>query len=256
MASGNPGAGLVSGAAELVTVVVPCCNEAEVLPRTCAAIDALSRAGADRYRFHFVLVDDGSTDATWPILNELFGNRADCTLLRHGANRGITAACLTGFRAAESEIVASFDCDLSYDPQHLLRLLESMTPGVDCVTGSPYHPQGGVRNVPEWRVSLSRTASFLYRMVLRQRLATYTSCFRVYRRDAVLDLNHCRAGFLGMAEILARMDAGGRRIVEVPVILNRRVAGRSKLRVVPTVFAHLQFVTALACDRIANSWRQ
>lgn len=241
--------------AEPITVVVPCCNEVEVLPRTCAALDALSRAGADRYRFHFVLIDDGSTDATWPILNELFGNRVDCTLLRHDVNRGITAACLTGFRAAESEIVASFDCDLSYDPQHLLRLLEYMTPGVDCVTGSPYHPQGGVRNVPEWRVSLSRTASFLYRMALHQKLATYTSCFRVYRRDAVLDLNIRRAGFPGMAEILARLDAGGRRIVEVPIVLNRRMAGRSKFRIVPAAFAHLQLVTALAFDRIANSWR-
>ncbi len=245
----------MSSAAKPVTVVVPCCNEAEVLPYTRTALEALSKAGAGRYRFHFVLVDDGSIDATWLILNELFGNRGDCTLLRHGANRGITAACVTGFRAAESEIVASLDCDLSYDPQQLIRLLDHMTPGVDCVTGSPYHPQGVVRNVPEWRLFVSRTASFLYRMTLRQKLATYTSCFRVYRRDAVLGLNIRRPGFLGIAEILARLDAEGRKIVEVPVVLNRRMAGQSKLRVVPTTLAHLQLLTALACDRIANSWR-
>ena len=66
-------------------------------------------------------------------------------------------------------------------------MLPLMTGSVDLVTASPYHKDGGVRNVPGWRLFLSRGASFLYRRVLRSKLDTYTSCFRVYRRSSVVE---------------------------------------------------------------------
>jgi dolichol-phosphate mannosyltransferase len=55
----------------------------------------------------------------------------------------------------------------------------------DVVTASPYHPQGHVQNVPRWRLFLSRTLSRIYDRLLHDKLYTYNSCFRIYRRKAV-----------------------------------------------------------------------
>lgn len=239
-----------------VTVIVPCCNEEEALPLAESALQRLAGAAKPLWDLSYVFVDDGSSDKTWAVLNRLFGARGDCRLLRHGSNLGLTAAFLSGLRAAQTEIVAVIDCDCSYDPIQLLELLRELGPGTACVTASPYHPQGLVRGVAWWRIALSRWASHLYRLILRQRLWTYTSCFRVYRRSQILDLPISNKDFLGMAEIIAHLVARGRVVAEVPAILQARTAGQSKLRVARTAIGHIRLLATLARDRIetAKSW--
>jgi dolichol-phosphate mannosyltransferase len=124
--------------------------------------------------------------------------------------------------------------------------------GVGLVTASPYHPQGHVRNVPPWRLSLSRAASFLYRRVLRQKLYTYTSCFRVYRRSLMEGLSLREPGFLGIAETLGRLDLKRIRIVEHPATLQVRIFGHSKMKTLRTIFGHLRLLTRLAALRAAQ----
>lgn len=234
-----------------VSLVVPCFNEErslEYLANTLRSVSVwLRKAG---YEPTFVFVDDGSQDGTWDLLQRLFGTRSDCTLVRHGRNRGVAAAILTGIRAARAEIVCSIDCDCTYDPHGLLQMIPRLTEGVDLVTASPYHPGGQVLNVPAWRLSLSRGASFLYRRVLRQKLYTYTSCFRVYRRKAVAGLPLREEGFLGVAEILARLDLQGSAIVEHPAALEVRLLGQSKMRVLRSVAGHLGLLARLAVLRL------
>jgi glycosyltransferase involved in cell wall biosynthesis len=235
-----------------VSVVVPCCNEEPVLPHLRQRLGAARRLLAGRYRLHFVLVDDGSTDATWPLLGELFGSWEGCTLVRHPHNRGITAAFLTGLRASRDEIVCCMDSDCTYDPADLGAMIPLLADGVDLVTASPYHPRGRVLNVPPWRLALSRVSSALYRRVLRQKLATYTSCFRVYRKSAVAHLRVVSPGFQGIAEVLARMDLQGSRVVEFPTTLDVRKLGQSKLRVARTIAGHLRLLGRLAALRLLH----
>jgi dolichol-phosphate mannosyltransferase len=228
-----------------VAVVVPCFNEEAGLPALAGMLQSVQATWAGRFDFHFILVDDGSTDSTWRLLNELFRPRANCTLLRHDHNRGITAATLTGIRQADTVAVCSIDSDGSYDPHELGRMIPLLDEGVDLVTASPYHPEGGVRHVARWRLWLSRTSSALYRRVLRQKLHTYTSCFRVYRRSAVVELPVHETGFQGIAEILARLDLLGSRIVEYPTVLDVRKCGQSKMKIVRTIWGHLRLLSRL-----------
>jgi hypothetical protein len=132
-------------------------------------------------------------------------------------------------------------------------MIPLLTGDAAMVTASPYHPQGRVRNVPQWRLALSKGASFLYRHTLTQQLHTYTSCFRVYRRDAVVDLRLLEAGFLGVAEILGRLDLRGERIVEYPATLEVRLFGQSKMKVLKTIVGHLQLLTRLMVLRLQSS---
>jgi polysaccharide deacetylase family protein (PEP-CTERM system associated) len=232
-----------------ISIVVPCYNEELILPYLANTLTSLAATLAADYDLSFAFVDDGSADGTWAALVRLFGDRADCTLLRHGANRGVAAAILTGIRHVETEVVCSIDCDCTYDPHQLRSLIPMLKEGVDLVTASPYHPQGQVRNVPAWRLALSKSLSFGYRRVLHHQLATYTSCFRVYRREAVDGLPLREGGFLGVAEVLGLLDLAGARIVECPAVLEVRLLGRSKMKIARTVAGHLRVLARLALAR-------
>jgi len=237
------------GSAAPVTVVVPCYNELAVIPYLANVLNQVSRKLSEHYRMKYILVDDGSTDGSAQELGRAFGERPDCRIIHHPRNTGLAAAILTGLRAAETEIVCSIDCDCTYDPHELEAMIPLLADGVDMVTASPYHPLGHVRNVPRWRLALSRTASAVYRAVMRQKLHTYTSCFRVYRRSTILALELKEPGFLGLAELVGQLDAGGRTIVEHPATLEARVLGQSKMKILRTVGGHLGLIGRLAARR-------
>ncbi|MBK8813664.1 MAG: DUF3473 domain-containing protein [Acidobacteria bacterium] len=241
------------GAENPVTVVVPCYNEESSLPylaNTLRSVGAkLNDAG---YAPKFLFVDDASTDGTLKKLEELFGGKENVTVVRHEKNQGVAAGILTGLRTAETEIVCSMDCDCTYDPHELVRMIPLLTEDTDLVTASPYHRDGAVRNVPGWRLFLSKGASWLYRRTLRSKLDTYTSCFRVYRRSAVVDLPVEENGFLGVAEMLGRLDLAGGKIVEYPAVLEVRLFGFSKMKTARTIAGHLRLLTRLAKIRIKS----
>ncbi len=236
-----------------VTIVIPCYNEELILPYLDNTLRSVTEQLGQQHRLNFVFVDDCSTDGTWDCLNRTFGARPQFRLVRHAQNRGVAAAIMTGIEHAETEIVCSMDCDCTYDPHELQHMIPLLTEGIDLVTASPYHPQGQVRNVPPWRLTLSKGASFLYRQVLRQKLSTYTSCFRVYRRSALAGLPLSEEGFLGVAETLGRLDLRGSGIVEYPATLEVRLFGRSKMKLLKTILGHLKLLARLLRWRISNS---
>lgn len=236
-----------------ITVVVPCFNEADSLSYLANALRELKATVTKTYQLQFVFVDDGSRDETWPTLQKLFGGVPEAQVVRHGDNRGVAAAILTGIQAAKTELVCSIDCDCTYDPMELNRMLPLMTEDVDCVTASPYHPSGRVLNVPSWRLAVSAMASRLYRLVLGAQLHTFTSCFRVYRRGRVLQLVIREPGFVGIAEILGSLHLEGARIVEYPATLTVRVLGHSKMKLARNTARHLRLLCRLAYHRLIGA---
>lgn len=234
-----------------VSVVIPLYNEEPVIPFLANTLTEVRRAfHKDGYEPHFILVNDASTDDTQAAVQETFGKWGDVKLLAHEANRGVAGAILTGLRAADTEIVCSMDADCTYDPHELLKMIPLLTPDVDLVTASPYHPAGEVRNVPRWRLFLSKGASRMYRWVFFNQLDTYTSCFRVYRRSRVLDTPVRYGNFLGVVELLGRLDHSGSRIVEHPATLNVRLLGRSKMKTLRTIVGHLRLMRTFAWNRL------
>lgn len=221
-----------------VTVVVPVFNEEPNIAFLRGTLLRLRARLADRYRIHIIVVDDGSTDSTIARTREHFAGVDDFTLLEHGRNRGIAAAIMTGMRAATSDLVCSIDCDCSYDPDILERMIP-LCRDADMVTASPYHPDGRALNVPQWRLFLSRTLSMAYRQLVDAPLHTFTSCCRVHRRSvfAPMELEH--DGFLGIAEMLLRAGMQGSRIVEFPATLESRMFGQSKMKTVRVIRGHL-----------------
>ncbi|BBO33009.1 glycosyltransferase family 2 protein [Lacipirellula parvula] len=236
-----------------VSVVVPMFNERECVASLMASLAGVEAQLGDRYAFEFVLVDDGSRDETVALLNAAIAGRPNYRLIEHGVNRGIGAAIGTGIAAASHEFVVSMDCDGSYDPLLMGELLPLLADRVDLVTASPYHRAGGVENVPLWRLRLSRLASQLYGLACRHKLSCYTSCFRVYRRSAVVNLQLENPGFVGVAELLCQVLHQGGVVVEHPAMLRSRVAGHSKMRVVRASLGHLRLIGKVVAARFGSA---
>lgn len=225
-----------------VSIIIPCFNESEgIEPLKTKLLPVLDKLSLVR-SVELIFVDDGSTDDTFLKLEQSFGQEAQ--IIRHKKNRGIWAAIKTGFTYSTGKIICSIDSDCTYHPQQLFELLNLIN-RADIVTASPYHPRGSVKNVPAWRLFLSKGLSQIYRLVLPQKLHTYTSMFRAYRRDVLQAVPTTYPGFLGLVEIVAESMLRGYKVVEYPTELSNRIFGQSKLRVTKVILSHLKYIGKL-----------
>jgi dolichol-phosphate mannosyltransferase len=236
----------------LVSVVIPCFNEEAGIPRLFVGLTRLS-ALADGLRLEFVLVNDGSSDATGTALETAAANLSGCRVLHHAHNRGVGAAMRTGFAASRGEIVVCYDADLAYPVEDILRLVDAVRAGADIAT-AVFDAVDTDLAMPLSRRLLTRGAASTYRLVLGRRAAplrVFSCAFRAYRREVLQALPFESDGFPAAAELLSRALLQGRRVVEVPSTWTDRQTGVSSLKVVPTVAAHLQLLRRLALAR----WR-
>lgn len=235
----------MSGTHASLTVVIPFCNEAAGVAALGSALTTFLSEERGARVVDFVLVDDGSRDATNALLQEL-ARSLPATVVTHAHNRGLTAALASGLEAARGDLIGWFDSDLTYAPSLLATLADACDRGADVAVASCYHPSGGVEGVPRWRLLFSRAASFGHRLSSGCRLHTFTSMVRVYRREVLERCRPARGGFVGVTETLLRALRQGYRVVEVATVLRPRRAGVSKMRVARVTFAHLGLMFANA----------
>lgn len=238
-----------------LSLVIPCYNEREGIPQLAVALKDVRRALEPVYQLELIFVDDGSTDGTRAILEQHFGALPDVCIIRHEWNRGLGVALRTGFARATGEWIATTDSDCTYDPRKLPEMIRLMELGADVVVASPYHPAGAVRNVPQYRLFLSRNLSRLYDLVLGSRVYTYTSLFRIYRTDVVRGLHFESEGFVSMAELLVGALRRGAKLAEYPMVLTIRNYGESKAAIAQLISQHIRFLGRLLLLRLSGRLR-
>jgi dolichol-phosphate mannosyltransferase len=224
-----------------VTVVVPCYNEEAGLP------SLLDRLGCMRERgtldWHFLFIDDGSSDGTFGALLRAAQDRSWVEVIRHPENLGLGAALRTGFAYARSPIVCTIDSDCTYPPEKLSELTALVREGAAIATASAWHPDSAAAEGRAIRLRLSRLVSGVYQLLLGQDVYTFTCLFRAYRADVLRGLRFRSSGFAAVAEIMLRAIHGGHTIREVPMRLEARRFGESKLKVGEAILAHLRLLT-------------
>jgi dolichol-phosphate mannosyltransferase len=240
--------------------VIPCHNEEAGLAQLGQQLGPVLGLLSATARVELVLVDDGSSDGTWERMRELAAGPllqgVRVRLERHEINRGLGAALRTGFAAASGHVVVTTDSDATYRFSEIPALLARLVPGVDVVTASPYHPDGGVDGVPGYRLVLSRGSSLIYRLLVGGHLHTYTALFRAYRQDVIRSVNFEADGFLAVAEVLVNAMLSGYRVAEYPTVLHSRIAGASKAKLARTIVAHLRFQFAVLRQRLSLGSRK
>jgi dolichol-phosphate mannosyltransferase len=237
-----------------LSVIIPCYNEVENVPKLQEEFLPVARGLAKTRSVEVVFVDDGCTDGTWQALHDVFGERVQGDLAfkfeQHTVNRGLGAAMRTGFAVAQGEMIVTTDSDGTYKFAEIPALLSCLAGDTDIVTASPYHPSGGVAGVPGYRLLFSRGCSAIYRLLADWRVYTYTSMFRAYRREVIQNVTFESDGFLAGTELMVKGMLMGYRVAEYPAVLHRRAYGESKAKIKRTVLAHLEFQARVLGHRL------
>jgi glycosyltransferase involved in cell wall biosynthesis len=117
-----------------ISVVVPLYNEDESLPELESEIRAVMEANG--YDYEIIMVDDGSTDRSWAVLNELRAKNPRIKGVRFQRNYGKSAALHVGFQKSQGDVVITMDADLQDRPQHIPEFFKMITEqGYDLVSG-------------------------------------------------------------------------------------------------------------------------
>jgi dolichol-phosphate mannosyltransferase len=233
-----------------VSLVVPCCNEEAGLPSLVRRLTDLRNDGGAGW--DIVFVDDGSTDRTLARLLGASRGLPGVTVLRHPTNLGLGAALRTGFLHTRSPIVCTIDSDCTYPPERLPELVKLVEQGADIATASAWHPKSEAPSGGPIRIALSRAVSGLYKKMIGQDVHTFTCLFRAYRREVIDRIRFRANGFAAVAEIMLRGMLEGYRVRELPMRLESRRFGDSKLKVGDAIVAHaalLSMTTALVTAR-------
>ncbi|ODT46457.1 MAG: hypothetical protein ABS70_00730 [Nitrospira sp. SCN 59-13] len=165
----------------LVSVIIPAFNEAVMLPSTLARVCGYMGTLEGQYRWEIIVVNDGSSDRTADVAEEFAKTRKEIRIVHHHRNRGLGQALRTGFESSLGRYVVVLDCDLSYAPDHVGRLLDQIQrTQATIVVASPYADGGLVSHVPWLRRMMSRWANRFLASFARCNLSTLTGMVRVY----------------------------------------------------------------------------
>jgi dolichol-phosphate mannosyltransferase len=227
-----------------VTVIVPCYNEEEGLPSLLARLRNMRTNGASNW--HFLFVDDGSTDDTFGRLLRAAREESWVEVVRHHENLGLGAALRTGFEHARSPVLCTIDSDCTYPPEKLPELAKLVQQGSEIVTASAWHPESAAADGSRVRIQLSRMVSALYKLLIGQDVYTFTCLFRAYRRETIQGISFRSNGFAAVAEMMLRAMLSGCRVAEVPMRLESRQFGESKLKVSDAIVAHIRLLAMTA----------
>ena len=202
-----------------LSVVVPLYNEEESLPHLVQQLtDALRPSGE---RFELVLVNDGSSDRTAEVLEQLSHKVPELVAVLLRKNYGQTAAMAAGFDVAQGDVIVSLDGDLQNDPADIPKLLATLREGYDLVSGWRHQRQDAAlqRKLP------SKIANRLIGRVTGVRLHDYGCSLKAYRREVLSDMR-LYGELHRFLPALAFIE--GARITEVKVNHRARQYGSSK----------------------------
>ena len=171
--------------------------------------------------FEIVIVDDGSRDATPRIADELAAADPRVRVVHHPRNRGYGAALRSGFAASSHELLAFTDGDRQFQVVDLGRLTARyLEGGADAVVG--YRIK---RADPLVRTLYAKAYRLANRIFFGLRITDVDCACKLFRRDALAGINVESGGAFFSAELLIKLRAAGRRVVEVGVPHYPRTAG-------------------------------
>jgi glycosyltransferase involved in cell wall biosynthesis len=202
-------------------------EEANIEALVAEALETLPRLAK---RFEVIAVDDGSTDRTPELADQLAAANPDLVrVVQHDGNQGYGAALRSGLGAARYPLVAFTDGDRQFRINDLGRLLERLSQPVE----GPREPPDVVagyrvkRADPAIRLAYARVYHWCLRLFFGLRLRDVDCACKVFRREALEEIRLESGGAFLSAELLIKLRARGCRVVEVGVPHYHRAAGRA-----------------------------
>ncbi len=224
----------------MISIVVPLFNEQDSLEELVRQIQhAVAADGLGSYEI--ILIDDGSTDRSWSVIEKMSQQHSTVHGIRFRRNFGKAAALAAGFSVAKGQSIVTMDADLQDDPKELIRLIENLGTEFDVVSGwkqTRYDP---------WH---KRWPSLVFNGILRKfsrlHLHDFNCGLKAYRRE-VLDEVTLYGEMHRFIPVLAA--ARGFRVTEIAVQHHPRIHGVSKYGVSRILKGFLDLFTVVFLTR-------
>jgi glycosyltransferase involved in cell wall biosynthesis len=212
----------VNPAVQAVSVFFPCYNDEATIARMVeVAVATLERVGVDDAEV--IVVNDGSSDRSAEILDELTVKEPRLRVVTHEHNRGYGGALLSGFAASKKQWVFYTDGDGQFDPAELELLVQRASDDVDVVQGYKLRRADGLVRAVIGRV-YHRFVKLMFGLRIRD-----TDCdFRLIRRSALDRVTLAHTTGVICVELVRKLQDAGARFTEVGVHHYRRVHGTSE----------------------------
>ena len=178
-----------------LSAIVACFNEEGTIATLLGRVLSADTLGL---KLNIIVVDDGSSDRSREIVEQVARQDSRVRLLKHERNRGKGAALHTGIAAATGDVVLIQDADLEYDPTEYSRLLRPIVDDLaDVVYGSRFRSGEAVRVLYFWHSVANHALTLLSNMCTDLNLTDMETGYKVFRRSilAQIHLREERFGF-------------------------------------------------------------
>lgn len=211
-----------------LAICIPTYNEAENIGPLLEQLRSL-------YAYPLLIViDDGSTDGTIEIVEQIKARLPNILLLRRPKKDGLGQAYRAGFQLAlgrGARFVCQMDGDLSHPPEYILPLYDAIH-GADLVIGSRYIPGGACEGWAWHRRTLSKLGNLYARAFVSKAVHDLTGGFNMWRREALQSIDWTAINSRGYAfqvELKAQTLAARLRVSEIPIRFLERAGSSSKM---------------------------
>ena len=203
-------------------------------------ITAITTAKALTDDYEILVVNDGSSDATRDVLEELSHRYSELRVIHHPTNRGYGAALRTAFIEASKSLVFYTDGDAQYDPREMQLLWNEMVPDIDLVNGYKIS-----RSDPFHRIIIGRIYHHTVKMLFSLPLRDVDCDFRLIRRTVFDQITLEKNSGVICVEMIRKIHAAGFQCAEVPVHHYHRAAGKSQFFNFPRIARTLMDLSLL-----------
>ena len=217
--------------AKRISIVIPALNEAKNIGHVITGVKKI----LDGRSYEIIVVDGHSKDRTASI-----AKRMGAKVIYDNVGKG--SALIKGLHAAKGDILVSMDADLSTDPKELGLLIGGIEVGYDVCMGSRFMAGGSSEDISYIRKLGNRFFVYLVNIIFGANYSDMCNGYRSFRKDVLNKLSLHETGFGIETEISINAVKRDLKVLEVPSVEKKRVAGEGKLRTFRDGYAILRTI--------------
>src|ERR1700732_2016203 len=214
----------------LLSVVIPARDEAGCIASTVEHLHLELRLHGVPHEI--IVVDDGSNDHTWSILEELRDRISELHPVHNSGEHGFGRAIICGLERMTGDAVVIMMADESDDCRDVVRYWQKLNEGFEAAFGSRFMKGGGVIDYPRLKLILNRLANLFLKILFRIRLNDTTNAFKAYRKEVI---EGCRPlispHFNLTVELPLKAIVRGFSWTTMPITWRNRRTGMAKLKI-------------------------
>ena len=221
--------GLQKPPLRLLSVVIPARDEEGCIAATVEHLHL--ELQLHQVAHEIIVVDDGSTDTTWSVLQRIAASMPELRPLRNEGRHGFGRAVVHGLDHLRGDAVVVMMADESDDCRDVVRYWRELNNGWDCVFGSRFMRGGGVIDYPLLKRIVNRIANRVISIVFGIRLNDTTNAFKAYRREVIDGCRPFIAPHFNLTiELPLKAIVRGFSWTTIPITWRNRRAGIAKLK--------------------------